>query len=499
MKHIVIIYLIASFVRFFIALQQHPAFDLSSDDYYYFLNSKGFFYFGDFVHYNGGTETDKIGIFTGPNFLYQIIVSFVFYFQNPLIAAKLFNSLLLNSILFPVFDILKRYNRRKDAILFSSAVLFFPHFNFIGFWYTEILVIPVSILFLWLIYKIKNLLQAIVIFPVFMLLIFYSRPQFLTLSIAFALAIVSLWIITKVKYSKAITNLSYSVIFLVSLILLRYTAIYVYDFIFLKYEYLWGYYAGHAHGILNYKFSTLEPEFLKSHLTYLIDQWSVILTLIFFPIIFSITYGFKIFKNKKIYGLNLLWLTIMINFFFVVVLNLISNYGKLPRTLGDVSLNLYYSRYFLIAEITILFIGFTVVNKNREQRPYILTLVFLLAGYLFYNNLFVMNPDFPKRSFFMAGITSIEISLFQTFMKYYPYQILSFLVLGLFLYFQFSKKEDRLLVTKRIFAYGFILFWVLNQFAFSINYRKLSEIDSTYQNFKEGIPPVKPLFLNNGP
>ena len=55
-------------MRFFIALEQHPMFDLSSDDYYYYLNSKGFFYFGDLLHYNDGTE----GVFNGPN------ISFVF-------------------------------------------------------------------------------------------------------------------------------------------------------------------------------------------------------------------------------------------------------------------------------------------------------------------------------------------------------------------------------------------------------------------------------------
>ena len=501
MKLLFKIYLAVVFMRFFIALEQHPMFDLSSDDYYYYLNSKGFFYFGDLLHYNDGTE----GVFNGPNYLYQILVSFSFLFHNPLIVVKLFNSFLLNSIVFPVYLVLKNYNRRNDAILYASSILFYPQFNFVGFWITEVLAIPLFVWYLYFLYVTRKLNHRIIISIVFSILIFYTRPQFLPIVFSF-IVVQTIQILFQRKSFLARSN---SFLFLLVLFSIVSVAFWVTKFLYNQLgliglsKYL-GYYYGYL-ALFNFEFYARDPEIFLQWRTWFLDWMSTLLTQVFIPLFLIFYFGINEFRKKKIRGIDLLWRVILVNFCIIVFMHLVLYYGRDPLSRYGETHFVYYTRYFLPASISIYFMGFATVYDKRKTSLVFKILYFGFFAFLAYRSFFIMNPLFPERNYHLACFVGIEISIFKRYIENSPYQNLTLILFVVFSFFHIFNTKENLVYVKRAAAWFMIFFWILTAGVYMKHYKTLCALDPTYFGFpdgmgyQEGQRPQKWEWLNNKP
>jgi hypothetical protein len=122
------------------------------------------------------------------NVLYSIAISPAFIFGNNFyIATKLINCLLINSVIFPSYVIMRQFVSARKALYTSVVVMFLPFFNIANYMMTENLYFP---LFLWCFLiaykylttrKIRLFILAVLLF----LLLFFTKPTAIILVIAY--------------------------------------------------------------------------------------------------------------------------------------------------------------------------------------------------------------------------------------------------------------------------------------------------------------------------
>jgi hypothetical protein len=120
---------------------------IQADEFIYKGMAYSFFEAGDFYKLNYG--------FIGrPNYLYQVFLFPAFYFNDDfLIFIKLINSLLVNSMIFPCFLLMKEFINLKKAYLTSVLILLIPFINIGSLVMPESLFFPLFLFAFYFSYK----------------------------------------------------------------------------------------------------------------------------------------------------------------------------------------------------------------------------------------------------------------------------------------------------------------------------------------------------------
>jgi hypothetical protein len=139
-------YFLFTGIRFILfSLAQEPL--IQADELLYKGMAYSFFETGDFYKLN-------YGLVGRPNYLYQLLLFPAFYFNdNFLIFIKLVNSLLVNSMIFPCFLLMREFINYKKAYLTSVLILLIPFINIGGQVMPESLFLPLFLFAFYFSYK----------------------------------------------------------------------------------------------------------------------------------------------------------------------------------------------------------------------------------------------------------------------------------------------------------------------------------------------------------
>lgn len=124
-----------------------------------------------------------------PNFLYQLLISPCYLFKDNLIWIKIVNSLLLHSMLFPSFLMMKEFIGARKASLMTPLILLLPIYNIGSHIMAEALFFP---LFLWVTYfyfkwNTETSTPYAIATGITLALLFLTKPHALTTILLFSL------------------------------------------------------------------------------------------------------------------------------------------------------------------------------------------------------------------------------------------------------------------------------------------------------------------------
>lgn len=160
---------------------------IMTDELAYKWASHSYFLHDTFYYYG----SDRIGCLTNiTNYLYQLIISPAFYFNdNFLVAIKLINSIMVSTAVFPIYLLSKEFVSKWKAIAIVILTILLPENNYVINVLAENLYFPLFIFTFFFFYKfiISNRCLYIVLATLSLVLLFMTKPHGLVFICVFEL------------------------------------------------------------------------------------------------------------------------------------------------------------------------------------------------------------------------------------------------------------------------------------------------------------------------
>ncbi|MCK4797825.1 MAG: glycosyltransferase family 39 protein, partial [Spirochaetes bacterium] len=272
--YLIIIYIFFSLVRFLISLLiKEPIVML--DELYYKGMAYSFFKTGDFYNLKFGNPRLS-------NFLYQLVISHSFFFENNFhVIIKFINSFIIHFAIFPIFLLLKEFVEAKKALIFSIIILFISFFNMNIFIMSENLFFPLFWLTFYFVYRFFTMIKVkdAILIGILLSFMFLTKPQ--ALFFIYALIIIGAFIFfyywdNKKKKKGLFFSLILVIAFFLSFILIN--MIFIKDFTIKN---IFGFYSGVKNAA--FKNAIFNKFYLKRLFYVILSHFSTFLFLYLIP------------------------------------------------------------------------------------------------------------------------------------------------------------------------------------------------------------------------
>lgn len=433
-KKAVVAYLFAAYfvfvlVRFFVAmLFTEPV--VFGDELSYRYLAYSFYKFGDpFVVKNFG-HVEQLN-----NILYALLISPAFYFgDNFYIAGKFINCLLINSVIFPSYYIMRQFVSSKKAFFTALIILFMPFFNIANYMMTENLYFP---LFLWCFfaayrYLVTHTLRMLLVAMLLLLLLFFTKPTAIMLAIAFAATIVILPFVTQRTYQQRKKHVIYAGIILFFAVIIAYLSkeqLKIYDMLFGSYS------ASTWHLVTEWSDFAILSESLVSMLMSHVVSFLLVYLL---PTLVA-TFALKKYIVQKNDNNSIFIVFVLVTFlcYFLATIKF-SLYTAAIEPFSRLHARYYFMTYPLFIYVIVAFGPSIVWNKLTKTKlaGFYVLLVFLAAIYFY--------PNFIEKKSYGFVVDNIDLSGLLLMPYLYVLVSLSF-ISAIIIYYAWKPKQFILL------------------------------------------------------